>query len=194
MDDRQAKVRSAEEQEVLTKVDAFLSGYLSVEMRRASRRKVSDILKSAIEGPAALDRCLKSLASNNQLDGDLKDYLSNLVETKSVMSSPGSPLLKVLKTVKARVDAEDKAVETPEIRILAQALTFDNPSKRQEYLTEAFATLEELDDFVKFVQHGIDYFGNETGFAMRSNMPSENLYKMKAIYADAAAIRRQYLK
>lgn len=37
---RLAKVRSPEEQATLTKVDAFLTGYLTQERRRASRAKV----------------------------------------------------------------------------------------------------------------------------------------------------------
>lgn len=41
MTDRLAKVRSGEEQQALTRVDAFLSGYLSQERRRASRKKVT---------------------------------------------------------------------------------------------------------------------------------------------------------
>lgn len=42
MADRLAKVRSGEEQQALTRVDAFLSGYLSQERRRASRKKVTE--------------------------------------------------------------------------------------------------------------------------------------------------------
>lgn len=42
MSDRLAKVRSGEEQQALTRVDAFLTGYLSQERRRASRKKVRE--------------------------------------------------------------------------------------------------------------------------------------------------------
>lgn len=40
MTERMAKVRSGEDQEALTRVDAYLTGYLGQESRRASRKKV----------------------------------------------------------------------------------------------------------------------------------------------------------
>lgn len=82
----------------------------------------------------------------------------------------------------------------PEIRTLAQALQFTDPNERKNFIQHTFTKLEDLDDFVKFVEEGIEYMGNDFGFALRSNMPQENFDKMKAVYADAAAIRRSYLQ
>ena len=42
MTERLSNVRSGEEREALTRVDAFLTGYLGQERRKASRKKVSD--------------------------------------------------------------------------------------------------------------------------------------------------------
>lgn len=82
----------------------------------------------------------------------------------------------------------------PEIRTLAQALQLDDPRERKEFLQHAFKRLESLDEFVKFVEEGIEYMRNDVGVALRSNMPQETFDKMKTIYAEAAAIRRTYLQ
>ncbi|CAM9461080.1 unnamed protein product [Discosporangium mesarthrocarpum] len=109
IDDRMAKVENTEEQKALVRVDAFLSGYLSQERRRASRRKVSDILKASLEGPVALDQCVKTLAMDGVLDDDLQEYLDDLVrkEARKPSAEP-TVLLKILNTVKTRVEAEIK--------------------------------------------------------------------------------------
>lgn len=82
----------------------------------------------------------------------------------------------------------------PEIRTLAQALNFDDPKERRKYLESAFTKLEDLDDFVNFVQEGIDFLGDDMSFAIKTNMPRDNLGKMKAIHAEVSAIRRRYFK
>lgn len=83
---------------------------------------------------------------------------------------------------------------TPEIRTLAQALTMEDPKERNTFLQSAFTKLEDLNEFVLFMEEGIEFLGNDFGFAVRTNMPQENLDKMKAIYAEAAAIQRKYLQ
>ena len=82
----------------------------------------------------------------------------------------------------------------PEIRTLARALAIEDGARRKEFLQHTFTKLDELDEFVKFVQEGIDYLGDDFGFAVRTNMPQEHFDKMKAIYAEAAALRRKYLQ
>ena len=61
-------------------------------------------------------------------------------------------------------------------------------------MQRTFTKLEDLDDFVKFVQEGIDYMGDDFGFAVRTNMPQDHFDKMKATYAEAAALQRKYLQ
>lgn len=46
MAERLAKVRSGEEREALTRVDAFLTGYIGQEKRKASRKKVGQQIQS----------------------------------------------------------------------------------------------------------------------------------------------------
>lgn len=82
----------------------------------------------------------------------------------------------------------------PEVRALAQALTIDDSAERTKFIQNAFTKLEDLDEFVEFVQEGVEYMGNEFRFAVQSNLPPENYDKMKAIYAEAAAIRRRFLQ
>lgn len=82
----------------------------------------------------------------------------------------------------------------PEVRTLARALQIEDPAERKKFLQHTFAKLEELDEFVKFVEEGIEYLGNDFGFALRTNMPQDHFDKMKAVYAEAAAIRRLYLQ
>lgn len=82
----------------------------------------------------------------------------------------------------------------PEVRTLARALAIEDASQRQEFLRHTFNKLEELDEFVKFVEEGIEYLGDDFGFAVRTNMPQEHFDKMKAIYAEAAALRRKSLQ
>lgn len=82
----------------------------------------------------------------------------------------------------------------PEIRTLARALAIEDGAQRKEFLQHTFAKLEELDEFVKFVEEGIEYLGDDFGFAVRTNMPQDHFDKMKAIYAEAAALRRKYLQ
>lgn len=82
----------------------------------------------------------------------------------------------------------------PEVRTLAQAMTIDDSAERSKFIQNAFTQIEDLDEFVKFVQEGVEYMGNEFRFAVQTNMPPENYDKMKAIYAEAAAIRRSYLQ
>lgn len=50
MAERLAKVRSGDERETLTRVDAFLTGFLSQERRRASRKKVGAVNSAAFVG------------------------------------------------------------------------------------------------------------------------------------------------
>lgn len=82
----------------------------------------------------------------------------------------------------------------PEIRTLARALAIEDGGQRKEFLQKTLTKLEELDEFVKFVEEGIDYLGDDFGFAVRTNMPQEHFDKMKAVYAEAAAMRRKYLQ
>ena len=82
----------------------------------------------------------------------------------------------------------------PEIRTLARALAIEDGARRKEFLQHTFTKLEELDEFVKFVQEGIEYLGDDFGFAVRTNMPQDHFDKMKAIYAEATALRRKYLQ
>lgn len=82
----------------------------------------------------------------------------------------------------------------PEVRTLARALRIEDAAERKKFLQHTFTKLEELDEFVQFVEEGIEYLGNDFGFALRTNMPQEHFDKMKAIYAEAAAIRRLYLQ
>lgn len=70
----------------------------------------------------------------------------------------------------------------------------DDSAERTTFIQHAFTKIEDLDEFVKFVQEGVEYMGNEFRFAVQTNMPPENYDKMKAIYAEAAAIRRSYLQ
>lgn len=82
----------------------------------------------------------------------------------------------------------------PEVRALARALEIDDGKERMEYLKGAFTRLEDLDEFVKFVEEGIEYLGNDFGFAVKTNMPQAHFDKMKAIYAQAASIRRSAMQ
>lgn len=77
---------------------------------------------------------------------------------------------------------------------MARALAIEDGAQRKEFLQHTFTKLEELDEFVKFVQEGIEYLGDDFGFAVRTNMPQDHFDKMKAIYAEAAALRRKYLQ
>ncbi|CAM9104029.1 unnamed protein product [Ascophyllum nodosum] len=193
MTERLSNVRSGEEREALTRVDAFLTGYLGQERRKASRKKVSIILTAATEGAAQLDEVIQILAKEDLLDSDLTDYVTSLIsgeENKCVQST----LLEVLRTVRDRIKVELETRSRPEIRTLAQALQIGDPRERKEFLQHAFTRLEDLDEFVKFVEEGVEYMGDDLGVSMRSNMPQENFDKMKTIYAEAAAIRRQYLQ
>lgn len=191
--ERLAKVRSGEDQEALTRVDAYLTGYLGQESRRASRKKVSIILSAAMEGPEELDDCVQTLQKEDLLDSDLTEYVASLVTAEANRGTQSS-LLKVLKMVRDRIQAELKTESRPEVRTLARALQIEDAAERKKFLQHAFTKLEELDEFVKFVEEGIEYLGNDFGFALRTNMPQDHFDKMKAVYAEAAAIRRLYLQ
>lgn len=82
----------------------------------------------------------------------------------------------------------------PEIRTLARALAIEDGAQRKDFLQKTLTKLEELDEFVKFVEEGIDYLGDDFGFAVRTNMPQEHFDKMKAVYAETSAMRRKYLQ
>eukprot|EP00752_Nemacystus_decipiens_P002881 g2680.t2 len=155
--------------------------------------KVSVILGAAAEGPAELDDCIQTLGKADLLDSDLTEYVASLVaaeERKCVKSL----LLQVLKTVRDRIQAELRTGSRPEIRTLARALAMEDGAQRREFLQKTFTKLEALDEFVKFVQEGIEYLGDDFGFAVRTNMPQDHFDKMKTIYAEAAALQRKYLQ
>jgi hypothetical protein len=59
-------------------------------------------------------------------------------------------------------------------------------------LKDAFRSLEELDTFVEFVKAGILYFENGA-ITVKSNLPADNLDKMKIILLQAADMRNFYL-
>ncbi|CAM9202105.1 unnamed protein product [Scytosiphon promiscuus] len=193
MNERLVKARSGEDQEALARVDSYMTGFLAHEWRKASRKKVSVILGAAAEGPMELDDCVQTLGKADLLDSDLTEYVDSLV-TAEERRCVQSVLLKVLKTVRDRIQAELRTGARPEVRTLARALAMDDASQRQEFLRHTFSKLEELDEFVKFVQEGIEYLGDDFGFAVRTNMPQEHFDKMKAIYAEAAALRRKSLQ
>ncbi|CAN0432705.1 unnamed protein product [Ectocarpus sp. 12 AP-2014] len=193
MDERLAKVRSGEEREALARVDSYMTGFLGHEWRKASRKKVSVILSAAAEGPMELDDCVQTLGKADLLDSDLTEYVASLI-TAEERKCVKSVLLKVLKTVRDRIQAELRMGARPEIRTLARALAIEDGGRRKEFLQHAFPKLEELDEFVKFVEEGIDFLGDDFGFAVRTNMPQEHFDKMKAIYAEASAMRRMYLQ
>ncbi|CAB1102485.1 unnamed protein product [Ectocarpus sp. CCAP 1310/34] len=193
MDERLAKVRSGEEREALARVDSYMTGFLGHEWRKASRKKVSVILSAAAEGPMELDDCVQTLGKADLLDSDLTEYVASLI-TAEERKCVKSVLLKVLKTVRDRIQAELRMGARPEIRTLARALAIKDGAQRKEFLLHAFPKLEELDEFVKFVEEGIDFLGDDFGFAVRTNMPQEHFDKMKAIYAEASAMRRMYLQ
>ncbi|CAM9511168.1 unnamed protein product [Ectocarpus fasciculatus] len=201
MDERLAKVRSGEEREALARVDSYMTGFLGHEWRKASRKKargrgrrdVSVILSAAAEGPMELDDCVQTLGKADLLDSDLTEYVASLI-TAEERKCVKSVLLKVLKTVRDRIQAELTTGARPEIRTLARALAIEDGAQRKEFLQHAFPKLEELDEFVKFVEEGIDFLGDDFGFAVRTNMPQLHFDKMKAIYAEASAMRRKYLQ
>ncbi|CAM9655840.1 unnamed protein product, partial [Hapterophycus canaliculatus] len=155
--------------------------------------QVSIILGAAAEGPMELDDCVQTMGKADLLDSDLTEYVDSLV-TAEERRCVQSVLLKVLKTVRDRIQAELRTGARPEIRALARALAIDDASQRQEFLRHTFSKLEELDEFVKFVEEGIEYLGDDFGFAVRTNMPQEHFDKMKAVYAEAAALRRKSLQ
>ena len=103
-----------------------------------------------------------------------------------IVSSPifPAPCVFILKLNRSR----------PEVRTLARAPQIEDAEERKKFLQHTFTKLEELDEFVKFVEEGIEYLGNDFGFALRTNMPQDHFDKMKAVYAEAAAIRRLYLQ
>lgn len=82
----------------------------------------------------------------------------------------------------------------PEIRTLAQALQVEDSDERKTFLRGAFKKLEELDNFVMFMENAMAFMGTEFRFSVRTNMPISKLDRMKSIAGEVAALRRLYLQ
>jgi hypothetical protein len=66
--------------------------------------------------------------------------------------------------------------------------------ERSDFLGGAFRTLEELDNFVLFVQEGVEFLGGGSGSpSARTNLPPEKLDLMRTVLNEAARMRRAYL-
>lgn len=83
--------------------------------------------------------------------------------------------------------------DRPEIRTLAQALQVEARDDRKEFLQGAFRRLEDIDNFVLFMEDAMGFVGTDFRFSVRTNMPAAQLDRMKEIAEDAINLRRQYL-
>eukprot|EP00611_Tribonema_gayanum_P031891 TRINITY_DN9343_c0_g1_i1.p1 TRINITY_DN9343_c0_g1~~TRINITY_DN9343_c0_g1_i1.p1 ORF type:complete len:352 (-),score=89.30 TRINITY_DN9343_c0_g1_i1:447-1451(-) len=192
---RASRARDGDERAKLERVEAFLNGYLQQQRRRNSRVRVQEILGAAAVGPQELDAAMAELSASKGIDSDLVEYVTGLVEAEEMkrMDTDGSSrLLAVLRAVRDRLQAELRTGSRPEIRILAYALRLPTALQRSDYLRSAFTKLEDLEEFLDFVTEGVGYFENG-GIDVRSNMPQDNLDKMKDIQREAERMREFYL-
>lgn len=70
---------------------AFLNGFVAHERQKASREKVRVILNEAVKGSGGgLDHLLHELGTRGDLDDDLDDYLSGLIDSERRRLGPPS--------------------------------------------------------------------------------------------------------
>lgn len=139
---------------------ALLRGYVSAELKLQARDTVRYVLRIAIEAPHDMDRCFKMLSDAGKLNAALLAYVDELLSQQqhAAQRDSASLLSKVLIIVKDRIEAERHVAHSEELRTLAEAIRFKDPTQRRDYLQSALASsLDFAQRFESYVREATSY-------------------------------------
>mmetsp|Transcript_38532 Transcript_38532/g.66830 ORF Transcript_38532/g.66830 Transcript_38532/m.66830 type:complete len:315 (-) Transcript_38532:106-1050(-) len=177
-----------DEFEKYKQIDSFLKGYISQKVKKKNRETVQDLLSSAAAGPEELDLKMGAAAEQGKLDASCLSYVRELVrgeEAKAAGRSAGDPalLLRVLRLLQDRIEAELRMADRPELRALSHLVRIPDEADREAAVRKSFTNRDGFLRFREFLRDGMEYFLNKGAgtLAVSNRLPQDSVERMNHI-------------